>query len=845
LIPRADRLLARASRRYLTRHPWQLVLTIVGIAIGVAVVVAVDIATMASMRAFELSMEAVSGRATHRIVGGPGGLDEKFYRRLRVAHGLRASAPIIEGYVEVRGETLRLLGLDPFADALFRDFATGAAGAAVDRLITESGSVLLAASTSARLKLRPGEQFTLKTSGRTQPARLLDYLEAGRQPTAAVDGLMIADIATAQTLLDHIGRLSWIDLKRPAGAKAAKWRAQVMAWLPPGAILERAQARGAARAQMTDAFITNLTAMSLLALLVGMFLIYGATTLSVLRRRQLIANLRILGVTRAQVFGLVLAETLALSLIAVLIGLPAGIVLGQGLIELVTRTINDLYFTLTVNQVLIAPLSLIKGVVLGVGASGLAALVPAWEAAHAPPREGQMRSSLEGRVRRLAPRLAAVGLILMLFGWALLMPGRSLALGFGALCCLALGYACLTPYAVLHLARLMGGPFARVFGMLGQLVARGAPASLSRTGVAAAALIVAVAAAVGVTIMIDSFRGAVTAWLESSLQADLYLSTPDIGDATPVLAPGLVRRIARIDGVQAVSTGRWVSVRSDQGRTQLRVLGPAPASRRTYSFKAGDPGTAWRAFLRRRAVLVSEPYAYRHQLAVGDDLKLRTERGTRRVAVAGIFYDYGSEQGAVLMRRGLYERFWNDRGVASLGVYLEPNMSTRQALARVRAATRGDQRVLIRSNRDLRAQSLAIFDRTFAITHVLRGLAMLVAVVGILSALMALLLERAREFAILRATGFTPAQVGLVAIGETGLLGLLAGVLAIPLGIILSLVLIEVINRRAFGWSMPVSITPEALLQAPALALGAAVLAGLYPAWQAMRARPAEALRSE
>jgi putative ABC transport system permease protein len=210
-----------------------------------------------------------------------------------------------------------------------------------------------------------------------------------------------------------------------------------------------------------------------------------------------------------------------------------------------------------------------------------------------------------------------------------------------------------------------------------------------------------------------------------------------------------------------------------------------------------------------------------------------------------VFYDYGSQRGVLVMRRDLFERFWADRAVSSAGVYLRTGASLRRVLDTLRAIARDVQHVLVRSNRSLRAQSLIIFDRTFAITQVLRLLAVLVAAVGILSALAALQLERAREFAVLRATGFTPAQVSALIIGETGLLGLMAGVLAMPLGVAMSLVLTEVINRRAFGWSIQTFVTPEALLQALLLALVASLLAGIFPAWRAATTAPAIALRSE
>jgi putative ABC transport system permease protein len=821
-----------------------LLLALAGIAIGVAAIVAVDVATGAAQRAFNLSLEAVVGRATHRIAGGSRELDEDLYRRLRLQLRLRSSAPVIEGFVSFRGETLRLLGVDPFADAAFRNYAAAGRAAPLDRFITMPGAVLMSRRTSHRLALSPGQTFTVAVGGQRQPARLLALLQAGRQPAAAVDGLLVADISTAQELLEMRGRLSGIDLRLPKGKRGAQLAIRIESMLPPSAKLERAGARGAAMAQMTHAFVINLKAMSLLALLVGMFLIYSTMTLSVLQRRVLIGYLRALGVTREQIFRLVLLEALGLSTAAVLIGIPAGLALAQGLVGMVTHTINDLYFALEVRQLFVTPATLATGAILGVGASIVAALGPALEAAGTPPRMAQVRSTLEEQVRRFAPRLALAGVAIILLGALLLTWGRSLSLGFVALLLIAMGYALLTPSTVVMMAKAAEGPLARIFKLQGRLAARGVQTSLSRTAVAVAALTVAVATTVGVGIMIESFRDTVAAWLHTTLQADIYIAVAGANGGAG-LEPALLQRIAGVPGVAAVSTSRWLEIEANGRRVDLRVVRLAPGRDKGYAFATGEPQAIWEGFNKTQAVLVSEPYAYRRELQTGDTLRLRTDSGVRPFSVAGVFYDYGSQRGVIVIRRGLFDQYWTDRRVSSAGVHAQRGTSQRQLLDRLRAAARSVQHVLIQSNRSLRTQSLMIFDRTFAITQVLRLLAILVAAVGILSALAALQLERAREFAVLRATGFTPAQVSALIIGETGLLGLISGVLAMPLGLVMSLVLIEVINRRSFGWSIQTVVTPEALLQALALALAAALLAGVYPAWRAATTAPAAALRSE
>jgi putative ABC transport system permease protein len=225
-------------------------------------------------------------------------------------------------------------------------------------------------------------------------------------------------------------------------------------------------------------------------------------------------------------------------------------------------------------------------------------------------------------------------------------------------------------------------------------------------------------------------------------------------------------------------------------------------------------------------------------------VRLRTDRGEREFPVAGVYYDYSSDQGLVAILGDTYDRFWDDRGVDSIGIRLSPGTPPDAVTSRIRGIA-GDRPVLIRSNRSLREASLQVFDRTFAVTNVLRTLVILIAFVGVLNALLAIQMERAREHAVLRAIGLTPRQAwGLVA-GESAVIGTIAGLLAVPLGAAQALVLIRFINRRSFGWTMQTSVDPWILLQAVALALAASILAGLYPASRLARSSPARALQEE
>ena len=859
-----SRVLWRASLRYLLRHPWQMGLSFVGVALGVAVVVAIDLANTSAQRAFLLSTDSVVGRATHQIVGGSRGIPEDIFRAVRIEAGVRLAAPVVEGDVaapDYPGRTFRVLGVDPFAEAPFRPYLAGLNSrgqTALVSFLTRPATAIMSYGTGRELGLGlagdkaaegQADQLTVRAGGVRQRLSIIALLEpADALSRRALDSLLVTDIATAQELLGLTGRLSRIDLMIPAGPPGQAELAKIRAVLPPGAEVRSAAARSQSVAQMTRAFSLNLSALSLLALIVGMFLIYNTMTFSVVQRRSLIGALRVVGVTRREIFSLIVAEAALLGLLGTAAGLVLGVALAQGLVRLVTQTITDLYFVVSVRELTISGLGLLKGLGLGLGASLVAALAPALEATATQPRAVLNRSTLEARSQRVLPWAAVAGVCLMLVGAGLLLlPSRDLILSFGGLFTIFLGCVLVTPVAVVGLLRVVQLLIGTRTDIVGRLCIRSVLASLSRTAVAIAALMVAVSVTVGVGIMIESFRQTVAYWLENALQADIYIAPPSLVSRwnEGSLDPAVVARLSAAPGVEAVSTYRRVSVESPTGRVQLVALRLDVDRYSSYRFVEGRPEVVWPAFEAEHTVIVSEPYAYHHRLGVGGAVRLRTDRGVHDFRVAGIFADYGSDRGLVMMSRRTYEQFWHDRGVSSLGLWLSPDRDVAAMVASLRRLVGSVQEVELRSNRSLRQASLEIFDRTFTITSVLHLLTTAVAFIGVLSALMALQLEREREFGVLRATGFTPRQVWGLVTAQTGVMGLLAGLLALPVGLLLASVLVFVINRRSFGWTLELEIVPGLLVQAVLLAVLAALLAGVYPAFKMSRTSPALALREE
>ncbi|MBL8148153.1 MAG: FtsX-like permease family protein [Anaerolineae bacterium] len=851
-------ILFRLAQRSIARSFLQSVLFIVGVALGVAVVVAIDLANGSASRAFALSTETVTGKATHQIIGGANGLPTELYRQLRAELHLEAAAPVVEDYVrspELGNRPLRLLGVDPFAEPPFRDYLTnvqvGGEGAnafeALNQFLAQPNAILISAGLAQQYGLQPGDTVTLQPGGRPVTATIAGTLATDDPLTAqALDGLILTDIASAQEIAGHPDTISRIDLILPDGFDVGPIRSL----LPPDAAIATTRDSSSALAQMTSAFELNLQALSLLALVVGMFLIYNTVTFSVVRRRQVLGTMRALGATQRQVFTLILGEALLLGLIGTIIGLSLGILFGRASVGLIAQTISDLYFTVSVQGVTVDGLTMAKGVAVGLLASLFAAIVPSIDATRTPPAGSMRRSSLEERTRRLLPWLTAGAAGLIVLGIVLLaLPISNLSFGFGGLFAIVVGGALLTPALLVLLMPLITPVTGRLFGVPGTLGPRSVSRSLSRTSIAVAALTVAVSVIAGVSIMIGSFRSTIGDWLDVTLGADIYVSPPALtavrssGDFDPALADA----VRALPGVERVVAGRNVSTSAPDypqlPPANLNVAdGEVTSSPRQFVWRTEED--YWPALL-DGGVMVSEPFAFRRGITPENaEVALATSRGNVTFPVIGVYYDYTSDQGAVFMANPVYRQYYDDPYISTLAVFLQPGSDANAALEAVQAELAGTD-MLVRSNRALRDNVFEVFERTFAITQALRMLAVAVAFIGILSALMALQIEQARQFGVMRANGMSRRQLWAFTLIQTAAMGVTAGLAALPIGTALAVVLIAVINVRSFGWTMQLRLDPAEYALAFAVAVAAAVAAGFYPAFRLGRMNISRALRTE
>ncbi|MBM3462904.1 MAG: ABC transporter permease [Armatimonadetes bacterium] len=811
--------LLRTSLRFARGHPLQVALLVLGVALGVAVVVAVDLATASARASFASATETVSGRATHQVVA-PAGVTVDVYRRLKLT--VPECAPVVTGTVTVVGDghAMRILGVDPFAEAPFRGY--------VPRTVPDLGGFLTRPGAVFAYGRKPGDVLRVAAGGRV--ARLV---VVGTLTSADLADVLLCDVSTAQEILG-MTRLSHVDLRLEHDLE------NVRALLPPDARLESARQRAEGLQRMTAAFELNLTAISLLVLVVGMFLIYNTITFFVVQRRPQLGILRALGATQGEIFVLVLAETCLLGAAGALLGLALGVALGKGALSLVTRTINDLYYTVPAGGLLISPWLLLKGILLGVGAAAISAVPPALEAARVAPAGVLSRSELERKAGRVVRWATAVGAALLLAaGGLLLAPGRRLDFAFVALALGLLGAAFMVGLlggllmrAVTPLATFLGGAPA---AMAPRAIAR----NLSRTAVAMAALMLAVSSIVGVQIMVGSFRATFEAWLDVTLAADIFVSSPyNRVSHAEGFSRAVAGKIRSVPGVARVETARNVPLETPAyGHIQLFAVSDAGSQGHRLAAGSIDGFSSG-------SVLVSEPFSWRNGIKPGDTITLPGANGPVQFPVTGVFHDYATERGAVMISDDRYRRHWREPLITSVAVAVAPGANVEEVAERVRARVAGAH-LQVRSQKGVRALALTVFDRTFAITSALRVLVAVAAFIGVLSSLMALLLERVREIGLLRALGMTVGQVWRLVLLETALISSAAGLLALPVGAGLAAVLVDAVHPRSFGWTLAFVPRVSYFVEAFVLALSAGLLAAIYPASRFAAVPPGEALRTE
>ncbi|MCC5869911.1 MAG: FtsX-like permease family protein, partial [Gammaproteobacteria bacterium] len=804
-------LLRRASLRYLRLHWAQSALALLGVAVGVAAWVSVQGAAKAAEDAFAVSTRQAFGAATHQLLPLDRSFDEAVYATLRRELPAQPAAPVLLERVLLRAaadpdatqRSVQLVGIDPLAEAELRGDGVAAAGVGpgLAGMIGDVRAAVLPASLAQSLGLTPGATFEVVHAGRTHALQLFEVAEDDTLPLGA-DTLLV-DIAAAQRVLAMPGRLSRVDLLLDHALSA-----DLLERLGPEVELVSTLARSQAVSDMTRAYRLNLLALSLLTLLVGLLLVYSTMTHLVSQRAGLFARLQALGMSAGELRRLVLGEALLLGVIGGALGVVVGTLLAGWLVGVMAGNITDLYFRVQVQTLAPQPGVMLAGLGLGVIAALAGGFVPATRA-------------LAGGVRRAAALRVELGVsaLLAVAATVVFRVSESLAVGFFGLFLAAVAGALLVPGAIELLARGL----AWLPGLRGRLLARmtlrEAVAGLARTRIALAGLVLAIATLVALDLMVANFRSSVETWLQGTVTGDLVVGLDSTVHPDPREAPlrDIAEQVAQLDGVDAVAGMRFLRLRDGADTLLLRAIDPA------HALPALTTGSAGEAFARGDGLLVSEPLTLRRGLVPGDRLRLAFAGGSVELPVLGVYRDYLSDRGVALMSLEGLARWSGDESLSSFSVLGDDAAELRPRIEALLAEVPG---VELSDAAELRARTMEIFDRTFAVTHVLKLLVAGTAMMGMLGALLAWLLDRRELRRSLRALGLSWREAYRQVLLETGVLGVAAAAVAVPLGTVLSALLVFVINLRAFGWSMQFELLAAPLWQGALLAVVTALLAG-------------------
>ena len=835
-------LLFRLIVRPMVRDRARALLTVSAVALGVAVIVAVDLAGEASMGSFRSSLESLQGTASYEI-SQVGGIPETVYGDLARLEWPLVFSPRIEGFASLpdTGEEVPLFGVDLVGDTTLGEM--GAMPRPGTSELVDSASVWVSDS----LGIAPGVTLAVIVGDRRMELDVRGIIE----PSEAHAGrYLMMDIAAAQRLLARIGRLDRIYVHTPTG-EDRDWEERLRPLVPAGAAIVPAGTRTEDNRRMLRAFRWNLRMMSYTTILVGAFLIYNTVNAYVVRRRQQIGIARAVGASRAMVRSAFLLEGAVFGIVGAAVGLAAGRLLAVGAVEAVGGTVSSLYVTSTPGDIALRTATVALAVLTGVGTSIASAWWPAREAAGVAPTEAMARARLDYEVRASSGRATAVAAALagLAVACCFVPPiDRIPAGGYLAPILLAAAVAMVAPKVSSVVLRVAGRTLVPPFGIIATVAARGLAASLGRTSVIVTAMAVAAALVVSMAVTVGSFRETVVDWLERRLQADYYVSPAGPGSrgAGSTMGEEVAARLETVPGVLDVGRFRTYSIRYRDAPATLGLAEVALYVRHSgIEFLDGSvPEAVFRELVQGDRVIVSELFSYRHDVHRGDTIRLALGASVAELGIAGVFYDYSGERDLLIGDREALRSYLPDPRLSSAGVYLEPDADFEASHATLVRAVSG-RGVEVTATRTIREGAIRIFDRAFAITWALEVIAMIVAVLGMAEALLNLVFDRRSELALLRMHGASMVQVRRLVLVQAGLLGLLASVVGLALGAATSQVLLKVIHKQSFGWSVQLHWPWELLVAALAVVVVASLVAGLYPARIGSRLAPVEVLRAE
>ncbi len=841
---------------YLAREKGRTLLTVLGVALGVAVLVAIDLANESAVASFRRTMDEVAGRAQITVRGNGSGLRPEVLSVIASTPGVASASPLITGearFTPAKGPavTMLVVGSDFLfttedAGASVRDMQFEAApGMSYAEFIARPDAPVVTAAFARRHGLEPGDEFDVAVGGSLRRVRAAGVLSGGDLRDAYDGNMLLVDLGVADEWLRRGGMLDRVDVVVGGGVSPARVEELLRSRLPGDALVERPESRSRRVQGMLEAFRFNLAALGHVSVLVGAFLIYNAIGIAVVRRRGAIGTLRALGLGSPVVARVFVAEGALLGLVGGIAGVALGVLLARLILAPMSDAISINFVEMRPESLDYPPLVLVGAVCFGVAAGVLASVPPAREAASTPPSNTMRRGGGPARALGDGARVA-LGAICALASAALSTRAGRQGIPFEGYLSGAFAVAAFVAWSrplLALLLRLPGSLVHKALGTEGLLAFSGLRGSISRAVPAVAGLLVSLAMCIAVVVMVSSFRSTVLGWMDQVLQADLFVgsATTEFTDAPSPLPLEFAERASRLPGVESADYFRARRIVLGDREAWLAAGRFDRARFRDLDASGRDPVEILSRARTNREVIVSEAFARKHGVGEGATVTIPTSLGPREHRIAAIYFDYSTEQGFIVMDRSLYDEYFKDSLVDSVSLWLAKGADpaeVRAGLNRLAAEIPGTPGLAIRGNRELREYAIGAFDRTFRVTQAIQAIALLVAVLGVSTTLLAQIIDRRHETITLRCLGATRRRIARIVVVEAGLLGTTGVVLGTGAGIVLSWILTKVIMLQSFGWTIRFRLDLPAMAQVAVIVFAGTLAAGLMASREAVRTSP-------
>lgn len=841
-------LLRFLSWRHLGRHRLRTFLNFLGILLGVAVIVAVATVNRTLVGSFQRTIDLVAGKAVLQVTNGESGIVESLFPVIRDTRGVKDAAPAVEGFLPVvgfKGERLFVYGVDFLSDFSVREHQFAGApfdlDAALD-FMAEPDSVALTESFSRRLGFPVGSKITLATSHGVRSYTVRALLKD--QGTAKVFGgsFALMDLPVAQIAFGKEGKIDIVDLTVDEGEGVEAVRRRVEKRLGGAAEVARPQERGEQIESLLSSFRIGLFFVSLVSLFVGFFLIYNTVSVSVIQRKREIGTLRCLGLLRREILFVFLLEALILGLLGSLSGIASGLVLAQVALRSVGESVRNLFLEVDLSKAALAWEEVWIGLGGGLAVSVLAALYPAWEAAQVAPVESYRQAAWSLRSHRLS-RAAFMGLLLLaLVPFAMFSspPGlgavEKFTLGIISMLLLLLGLTFLSPLFIVGCVKLLWGFLSRLSWIEGRLACDSLRRSPVRSGITVSTLVISLAAIFTIATFIHSVRGSLISWIEQMVTADLIVhsAAKTAGPLNVPLREDLASRLGAISGVEIVDLYRLIRS-TYEGKPILIESFSAAASEkvRKIPMVKGDSERVLREMAAGEGVIVSESFQSKFGKREADTIRLPTPSGAVPFKILGVYVDYSSDSGSVLIDRAVYKKIWRDDLVDAFDLWLAPGADREAVIRKIKEDYGEPYQIFVSTRKELRDSVVDIMEQSFTVNYAVEIVAIVVAIFSVVNTLLASVLDRAREIGVLRAVGATRRQLWRMVVAEAGWMGLMGGILGLVAGTIMSYHHVVYNTKVLTGWTFQYSYPYGMAFLSIVLAVALCMLAGYVPAKQA------------